>query len=122
MNKLVGMMDEVMLKRDRNGNRTVRKMIGTEGDAVVKEAVGEAPRGGRRQRQRQRLLKALARMLHLPMCLTLRSLLEDLVHSGATMTSNGEGRFGSLIRKCFFPGCLCAGVNPLQTMRSWSNL
>ena len=98
-------MDEIMLKRDRNGNRTIRKMIGTEGDAVVEEAVGEAHRGGRRQRQR--LFKAQARTLHLPTCLTLRSLLEDLVRSGATTMSNGEGhRFGFLIRGCLF---MCGG-------------
>jgi hypothetical protein len=83
-------MGAVMSKRDRNKNRIPDKMIGQEGAAVViEEAVGEAPRGGRRQRQQ--LLRAPAKMLHMPMCSTSRSLREDLVGSGATRTSSGEG-------------------------------
>jgi hypothetical protein len=84
MGKLVGIMDAVMSKWDR----ILR--IGQEGvAAVIEEAVGEVPRGG--QRQRQRLLQAQARMLPIPTCLTLPSLLEDLVGSGPMITSSGEG-------------------------------
>jgi hypothetical protein len=99
MGNLVRIMDAVVLKRDRNRKKILRdKMIGEEGDAAaIEEAVGEVPRGGRRQRQRP--LQALARMLHVPMCSTSRSLLEDLANSGATTTSSGEGnRFVLLVR------------------------
>lgn len=82
MSKLVEIMDAVMSERNRIPQD---KTIGQQGDAVVEEAVEEVPRGGRRQR----LLRAPVRMLH-QVCSTLRSLLEDLARSGATITSSGE--------------------------------
>jgi hypothetical protein len=68
MGKLV---DAITLKRDKNKNKIRDKMIGQEGvAAVIEEAAGEAPRGGWRQRQHQRLVQAqaIARILHVPMC------------------------------------------------------
>lgn len=87
----MGIMDAVMSKRNRNRNTILRdKTIGQEGVAVVIEgAAGEVPQGGRRQRQQ--LLRALARMLHIPMRSTLRSLLQDLASTGPMRMSSGEG-------------------------------
>jgi len=70
MGKLVGIMDAVMPKWDRNRNRISRdKTIGQEEVAVIiEEAVGEARRGGRRHRHRWLQLQALARTFHVPMC------------------------------------------------------
>lgn len=93
MGKLVG-MDAILSKRDKKKQGTRReKMIGQEGVAavVIEEAVGEAHRG--RRRHRHRPLQAM----HLLMCSTLPSLLEDLVKTGPTRMSNGES------------------LNPLQT-------
>ena len=56
----------IMLKWDRNRDRD--KTIGQQGAAVVIEEVGGVPRGGRRQRHR--LPRALARMLHTQVCST----------------------------------------------------
>jgi hypothetical protein len=100
MGKLVGIMDAVVSKRNRN--KIPRgKAIGQEGVAVViEEAVGEVPQGGRRERQQ--LLRALARMLHIPMRSTLRSLPQDLASTGPTRTSSGEGYRFVLLSWPFF--------------------
>jgi hypothetical protein len=87
MVKLGKIVDAAMPKWDRNSLRN--KITGQEGVAVLIEvAVGEVPQGGRPQRQR--LLGALAMMLHIPMCSMSRSLPEDLASTGPTRMSSGE--------------------------------
>ena len=108
MGRLVGVVEAMMLKRDKDSNGGPRER---RGGIVVKEA--GKPGGGARL-QGRRLLRGLARIRmsqqvsrqmlrqvsQLPPCLMSRSHLEILVR-GAQMTSNGEGlQYALLVLGC----------------------
>lgn len=109
MGRLVGVVEAMMLKRDKDNNRGARE---GRGGIVVKEA--GKPGGGGARLQGRRLLRGLARIgmsrqvsqqvsrqvSQLPPSPMLRSHLEILVR-GAKMTSNGEGlQYGLLVLRC----------------------